>query len=71
MSTDAESEEQEANYFAMCLLMPESMVRKEVTKMGGRIDLCDDRVLMLLSKRFGVTVGLMAIRLSELYHLNP
>ena len=34
--------EQEANYFAMCLLMPEQFVRVDITAMGG-IDLTEDR----------------------------
>jgi Zn-dependent peptidase ImmA (M78 family) len=58
-------EEREANYFAMCLLMPEHFVRDEVAKMGG-IDLTDDKPLQKLAAKFRVSVGMMAIRLGQL-----
>lgn len=35
MSDEELKMEQEANYFAMCLLMPEEFVRAEVSKMNG------------------------------------
>ena len=45
MST--EKQDHEANLFAMCLLMPEKLVRAEVARMGG-VDLCDDEPLKRL-----------------------
>ena len=47
-------EEKEANYFAMCLLMPEELVRKEVKRMGGNIDIGDDKTMKKLADKFGV-----------------
>lgn len=58
-------EDREANYFAMCLLMPEEFVRREVAKLGG-IDLTEDGGLKSLAKAFGVSIGLMAVRLGQL-----
>jgi Zn-dependent peptidase ImmA (M78 family) len=55
----------EANHFAMCLLMPEDMVRSEVRKMGG-IDIADDRDFAVLAKKFQVNTCLMAMRLGQL-----
>jgi len=50
MST--EKQDHEANLFAMCLLMPEKLVRAEVARMGG-VDLCDDEPLKQLAHKFG------------------
>lgn len=62
-------DDREANYFAMCLLMPEQFVRKEVAAMGGRFDMADDNQLKILAKRFEVGVGMMTLRLSQIYDL--
>ena len=64
MST--EKQDHEANLFAMCLLMPEKLVRAEVARMGG-VDLCDDEPLKQLAHKFRVSISLMAIRLGQLY----
>jgi Zn-dependent peptidase ImmA (M78 family) len=66
--TDVQREEmeREANYFAMCLLMPEKLLRHEVSAIGG-LDLCDDEKLKALARKFGVAQGLMAIRIMEVY----
>ena len=58
-------EENEANYFAMCLLMPESFVRAEVAKMGG-FDIENDRDMAKLARKFGVSSTLMATRIGQL-----
>ncbi len=58
-------EENEANYFAMCLLMPEEFVRAEVRKMGG-FDIEDDRAMSALASKFGVSVTLMTLRLGQI-----
>jgi Zn-dependent peptidase ImmA (M78 family) len=63
---DNDRENREANLFAMCLLMPEKLVRSEVDKSGG-IDLCDDEPIRELAKKFGVSISLMTIRLAQLY----
>ena len=64
-----DAEEREANYFAMCLLMPEQFVRDEIAKMDG-LDLVDDRQLEKLAKKFKVSMGMMAMRLEQVFKLN-
>jgi Zn-dependent peptidase ImmA (M78 family) len=61
-----ERREREANYFAMCLLMPEKLVRRWVREHGSGFDWGDDDSLGLLAKDFGVSMTLAAIRLSDL-----
>lgn len=56
-------EHREANYFAMCLLMPERFVMAEIAKMGGRVDFADDDQIAALAKKFKVSVTMMALRL--------
>lgn len=56
--------EDEANYFAMCLLMPEVLVRREAAKLT--FDLTSDDSLKYMAKLFGVSVLAMSIRLSQL-----
>lgn len=58
-------EEHEANYFAMCLLMPEQFLRKDLAEMDG-IDLTEDQPIRKLAQRYGVSVALMTLRLSQL-----
>ena len=59
-------QEIEANLFARCLLMPESLVKSAVKKMGG-IDLTDDAQITALAKTFQVPVGVAAERVLEIY----
>lgn len=61
----------EADYLADCMLMPESMVRVEVAKLGDRIDLLESSVVNKLANHFGVSLVHMGRRLVELYNLNP
>ena len=58
--------EQEANYFAMHLLVPTDMLRAEVQKMGG-VEIVDNSSgdLKKLAKRFGVSEAVIAFRLAE------
>lgn len=63
--TITEVEEREANYFAMCLLMPEEWLRADVEKAGG-IDIGDDAAMAKLAKRYKVSVALLAIRLGQI-----
>lgn len=58
--------EHEANYFALCLLLPEDMVRAEVRKLGG-LDLSDPRAFVRLARIFEVDATLMAFRLGQLW----
>ena len=65
----SDAKEREANYFAMCLLMPEQFVRDEVKKMGG-LDLVDDLKLNKLARKFQVSDGMMAMRLEQVFQLS-
>lgn len=56
--------EREANYFAMCLLMPEKLVKKEVAKVT--FDLTSDDAIKQLAKIFDVSQTAMALRLAQL-----
>ncbi len=56
--------EEEANYFAMCLLMPDFLVREECAKIEW--DLSSDDSIKYLAKKFDVSITLMAIRLYQL-----
>jgi Zn-dependent peptidase ImmA (M78 family) len=58
-------EEAEANIFAAYLLVPPSLLAKEVEKLGGRIDLTDGQQVEELAKLFDVSVPLMTARLLE------
>lgn len=64
-----DAEEREANYFAMCLLVPEEFLRTEVKKMGG-IDLCDDYALEKLAKKFKVSRTVMAVRIEQVFKVS-
>ena len=57
-----EEMDHEANYFAMCLLLPKDLVLKEVKQ----LDLCDDDGLKRISRKFGVSLTLMVLRLRDL-----
>lgn len=58
-------EDNEADYFAMCLLMPEEFVRREVRSAGG-IDIADDKGMAKLAKKFGVSTTAMALRIGQI-----
>lgn len=63
---EQEQREREANQFAMCLLMPEELVRKELKRMGG-IDLADPNATKDLARRFQVSETMMAMRIGQIY----
>lgn len=67
MSAELSQEDREANYFAICLLMPEELVRKEVKKLRRPIDLSDDKDIKELANTFRVSIPLMTLRLGQLY----
>ena len=67
MRTD--QEDREANLFAMALLMPDELVRKEVRRMGP-FDISDGTGIKLMAKKFQVSETLMALRLGQLYGPN-
>ena len=60
-----EREEAEANYFAMCLLIPEDMIRKDLEGESG-FDIVDDPRIKNLARRDGVSIQTMIIRLADL-----
>lgn len=60
------TEEAEANLFAMCLLMPEDLLRDELDKWKS-FDLISDKDTITLAKKFQVSVPMMAFRLGMLF----
>lgn len=54
----------EANYFAMCLLMPAPLLLADVDALGG-LDACDDPNVRVLAKKYGVTEQMMTLRIYE------
>lgn len=66
-----QTQEAEANYFAMCLLMPEELVNEYIAKAGIQaFDLVDDPHIEAMAKAFGVSLQLMVIRLCTLGYFN-
>lgn len=64
MKKDTQFIEDEANQFAMCLLMPADMVMDEFRKL--KIDLGGNDLIKTLAKKFEVPENAMAIRLTQL-----
>ncbi len=63
--TADEQREHEANVFAMHLLVPSGMLRRELAKIGG-IDIAGDGGdVKKLARKFGVSETLMAMRVAE------
>ena len=62
MSRDLDAE---ASYFALCLLMPRSLLVEDVRKMGS-VDLADDRQVQALADRYQVSVAMLVWRLRDL-----
>lgn len=61
----AQDREREANYFAMHLLVPSDMLRRELNRIGG-VDLSsDDGTLKRLARKFGVSEAVIAFRIGE------
>lgn len=61
---EKEQMEAEANYFAMCLLMPYEFMKKDLEELG-EIDVCDDPKIRKLAKKYQVTEQLMMIRIGQ------
>lgn len=64
------NEEAEANFFAMCLLVPEKLLSEEVEKMKGNnkfFDLANDRHMKYLSDKFKVPYHIITVRLMQVY----
>lgn len=56
--------EAEANEFAACLLMPERLLRAEISKLY--VDYTDESLIKTLAKKFDVSAIAMSIRISKL-----
>jgi Zn-dependent peptidase ImmA (M78 family) len=65
MKTQEEIIEAESNYFAMCLLMPESFLRQDIKEMGG-LDLTEDSPIRKLAQKYQVSIAMMTLRLAQL-----
>ena len=62
--------EQEANAFALALLMPEEWLRRDVKAMGT-IDIVDDVKVGKLAKKYQVSIALMTFRLGQIFGGSP
>lgn len=65
MTIEPETAEAEANYFARCLLVPEGLLRSELTRFRS-FDAGNDRHIMSLAKKFAVPIAVIVQRLAEL-----
>jgi len=57
--------EDEANEFAMHLLVPTDFLKAELAKLGG-IDIEDEKAVQKLAKKFKVSQQIMTLRLGQL-----
>ena len=57
--------EQEANLFALFLLMPKDLLIEEIRKIE-RFDWCDDKAMKALCEKFGVSLTALTVRLGYL-----
>jgi Zn-dependent peptidase ImmA (M78 family) len=60
-----EEEESEANLFASYLLVPPSLLAKEVKKLGGSVDLVDGKTIEGLAEKFQVSIPYELHRLTK------
>lgn len=60
--TKQEVEEAEANYFAMCLLIPEKFIRADIEQH----EYLDEEKIEALAHKYQVPVSLMCLRLVDL-----
>ena len=61
----------EANEFAMCLLMPEALLRSDLEHKPVELASDDDRNLQFLANKYKVPKMLMAIRIGQLFGVKP
>jgi Zn-dependent peptidase ImmA (M78 family) len=64
MYPPSEPGEVEANYFAANLLMPESFLRRDLSKV--RLSALDEAQMRSLAQRYGVSAQALTIRLMDL-----
>lgn len=60
---DTETQDAEANLFALELLMPFDWIVKD----AAGVDLTDDAAIEKLAKKYGVPAATMAIRIGQIY----
>lgn len=68
-----EEMEQEANLFAMELLMPAQFLERDLEKYNARgdsLDIVDGELIRALAIRYGVSDTIMTIRLTQLGIIN-
>lgn len=72
MKTELE-EDAEANYFAICLLMPEKLVHAELDRLLTTLPHVADEneVVRRMAKKFDVGVVMMVCRLEQLGRMMP
>lgn len=70
MKDTDETQEAEANYFAMCLLIPARFIREDLIEMGG-IDYVEDDAIAKLAKKYQVSVSLMVLRCQDMMQNEP
>jgi Zn-dependent peptidase ImmA (M78 family) len=63
MTSEEIQQEEEANEFAMHLLMPSAWVRDYLIK--HRIDLCNEKAIKVMADKFKVPTSLMAVRIGQ------
>lgn len=61
--------EDEANQFAMSLLVPDKLLKQVIDEYGD-IDLCDDKFLKYIARTFDVSMNVAAIRVSQIGVFN-
>lgn len=68
-SQGTNQEEMEANLFAAEILMPKSLIERDLGTIET-VDLLDSRAIEALSKKYGVSVQALLIRLAALGYIN-
>lgn len=70
MDQEQLKQEAEANYFAICLLMPRHWVHTELDKLLASGITDDQVVVQQMARKFGVSETMMTMRLVELGRLT-
>lgn len=66
VASNNQEQEQEANYFAICLLMPKALVITELDKLLTAGETDEEIIVDRLARKFHVGIVRMTIRLREL-----
>ena len=70
-SDGSDREEREANSFAAELLMPSSLLERDVKKLREGLSLSDETTVRKLASRYGVSLQALTFRLVNLGLINP